>query len=173
MVASGPLDGIRATLADAALRLAEAGARDEALARFVPEHRVMLLRRKAAMLPLGRVWRLGVLLLDAGGRLYATGSITRALEPGRRAYQSQSAELRREYRGAAFRGPFQAGETVNFDAGPIELEEEALRHASGPLVLRGEEAMVRWDASSPDALAPLADYLADRVRLLAHPPEGA
>jgi hypothetical protein len=173
MVASGPIDGIRASLADAATRLAAAGARDEALATFVPEHRVMLVRRKATMLPLGRVWRLGVLLLDADGRLYATGSTTRALEPGRRAYQSQSAELRREYRGAAFRGPFERGETVNFDAAPIELQDDGLRESQGPLVLRGEEAMVRWDQSSPDALALLDEYLADRVRLLVDPPEGA
>lgn len=173
MAASRPIDRIRATLADAAGRLASAGARDEALAEFVPEHRTMLLRRKAAMVPAGRVWRLGVLLLHADGRLFATGSITRALEPGRRAYQSQSAERRREYRGAAFRGAFERGETVNFDAVPIELEEAVLRGSSGPLVLRGEEALVRWDSSSPDALAPLGDYLADRVRLLVDPPEGA
>jgi len=168
-----PGDGIRSALADAAGRLAAAGARDEALAEFVPERRVMLLTRKAAMVPLGRVWRLGVLLLDADGRLYATGHITRALEPGRRAYQAQSAELRREFRGAAFRGPFARAETVNFDAVPIELDEAALRDSNGPLVLRGDEAMVRWDPSSPDALTRLPEYLADRVRLLVDPPEGA
>lgn len=169
----GGVDGIRVALTDAAARLAAGGARDEALAQFVPERRVMLLTRTAAMLPLGRVWRLGVLLLSADARVYATGSITRALEPGRRAYQSQSAEIRRAYRGAAFRGPFERGETVNFDARPIEVEEGALRGSRGPLVLRGDEALVRWDPSSAAALVSLGDYLAERVRLLVEPQEGA
>lgn len=168
-----PSDGIRSALAHAAATLAAVGARDEALAEFVPEHRVLLLTRKAAMVPLGRVWRLGVLLLDADARVYATGLITRALPPGRRAYQAQSAEQRREFRGAAFRGPFERGETVNFDAVPIDLDDAALRESPGPLLLRGGEAMVRWDRSSPDALTRLDEYLADRVRLLVDPPEGA
>lgn len=137
------------------------------------------------MTPIGRVWRLGVLLLEvvqagavhAGGAgtdatLYATGLNTRAVEPGRPGYQSESAEVRRAYRAAAFAGPFERGETVNFDAHPIDLSPESLREASGPLVLEGGTVLVRWSPSTPAALMPVDAYLADRVALLAHPPEG-
>jgi hypothetical protein len=33
--------------------------------------------------------------------------------------------------------------------------------------------LVRWSHAQPDALTPLDRYLADRVDLLAHPPQGA
>lgn len=163
---------IRALAAHAADELAHAEARDEALARFVPARRALVLTRKPTMVPLGRVWRLGVLLLGRDATLYATGMTTRALEPGRPGYQSQSAELRREYRAAAFRGPFAPGETVNFDARLIDLSPAALASAGGPLVLDGERPLVRWAAAGAAAV-PLDVYLADRVALLAHPPQGA
>lgn len=165
---------LRAVLARAAARLAEAGARDEALAEYVPPRRVMLFTRDAVMVPEGRVWRLGVLLLTSDARVFATGSITRALEPGRPAYQSQSAETRRDYRAAAFRGRFARGETVNFDATPIELDAQTLRSSTGPLFIDGDQALVRWNIASGDPSAmPLETYLADRVALLADPPAGA
>jgi hypothetical protein len=55
---------IREALAEAVRRLDAAGAREEALAVFVPRHRRMLITREAVLQPAGRVWRLGVLLLD-------------------------------------------------------------------------------------------------------------
>jgi hypothetical protein len=166
--------GIRAVLDRAVRRLSEAGARDEALAMFVEPRRVLLFTKDATMVPIGRVWRLGVLLLDRSGGLYATGSITRAVEPGRAAYQSLSAESRREYRAAAFRGPFDRGETVNFDAPAIPLTSAELRSSTGPLFLRGDQPMVRWNTSpGDDAAVELDAYLADRVELLIDPPEGA
>jgi hypothetical protein len=174
---------IRALLTDAAGQLTRSGARHEALARFEPARRRLLIPRKPVMTPIGRVWRLGVLLLGvvpldalAAGddvTLYATGSTTRAIEPGRPGYQSESAEVRRAYRAAAFAGPFERGETVNFDAHPIDLTAEGLRAASGPVVLEAGAAMVRWSPSTPAALTPFDAYLADRVALLAHPPDGA
>lgn len=165
---------VRKLLAAAVLQLAEAEARDEALARYRPERRVLLIPRPSAMEPVARVWRLGALLLARDGRLFATGSITRASPPGRSGYQSQSAEVRREYRAAAFRGPFQPGEAVNYDAEPIGLDAEALRGSTGPLFLRGEEAVVRWSpVAGDDTAIPLGSYLADRVDLLLHPPQGA
>jgi hypothetical protein len=168
------VDGLRTSLRDAAERLRSAGARDEALAEYVAPRRVVVFEKKAVLVPLGRVWRLGVLLLAADGGVYATGSTTRALEPGRPAYQSESAEIRRAYRAAAFRGPFERGETVNFDATPIALDADALRASTGPLFLRDGASMVRWSPAADDGSAvPLAAYLDDRLELLIHPPEGA
>ena len=157
-----------------AARLAAAGARDEALAEFVPARRVLLLDRPARMQPLGRVWRLGVVLLAPDGSLRATGGITRAVEPGHPGHMAVSVEDRREHRAAAFRGPFARGETVNHDAVPIPLEVEALRTARGPLLLRDGQVLVRWSASlGDDAATPFVPYLTERVELLLHPPEGA
>jgi hypothetical protein len=161
---------VQATTAE----LAAAGARDEALAEFVPAHRVLLVDRPARMRPLGRVWRLGVVLLAPDGSLLATGGITRAVEPGHPGHVAASVEDRREHRAAAFRGPFPRGETVNYDAAPIRLEATALRDGSGPLLLMDGRVLVRWSASLGDeAAAPFAPYLTERVELLLHPPEGA
>lgn len=167
--------GIRNTIARAVERLDPSGARDEALATFVPPRRVLLIFPKdAALVPIGRVWRLGVFLLDREGTLYATGSTTRAVEPGYPGHQSLSAEHRRDYRSAAFRGPFARGETINFDAVTIDLDAENLRSSPGPLFLHDGSALVRWNASATGATAIDFDtYLAERVDLLAEPPEGA
>jgi hypothetical protein len=168
------VSGIRAALDDAVDRLAAAEARDEALATYVPPRKVLLFTKKAAMVPVGRVWRLGVFLLGRDGTLYATGSVTRAVAPGHPGYQSISAESRREHRAAAFRGPFQAGEPVNFDGVVIELDAVSLRASRGPLFLRGDTPLVRWSPSaSDDSVAVFDTYLEDRVSLLLTPPEGA
>ncbi|THG34476.1 hypothetical protein E6C70_09445 [Glaciibacter flavus] len=161
----------RQAVTDAVARLSDAGARDEALARYVGDRRTLGIRRAPRMESIGRVWRLGTLLVARDGSVFATGALTRALPPGRPAFQSLSAEERRDYRAAAHRGRFVEGEAVNFDATPIPLDE-TLANASGPIVLRDDEPMVRWSAAS-DALVPLADYLRDRVDLLVHPPQGA
>lgn len=164
--------GIRASIADAVSRLADAGARDEALAAFVPPRRVLFFTRAASFVPLGKVWRLGVFLLDRDGTLYETASTTRAVEPGFPGYQSQSAEERRGYRAAALKGPFAHGETINFNAVVIETDAEGLRSASGPLFVRGNQALVRWSPTATMATA-FSAYLNERVNLQIDPPEGA
>lgn len=164
---------IRSSLAEAVLRLRAAHARDEAVAEFVPRHKKLLITREPVLRPLGRVWRLGVLLLGTDGGLRATGAITRATEPGRPAYQSQSAETRRAYRAAAQRGHFTDGETVNYDAAVIDLEAASLRASTGPLFVRDGAALVRWNATTPDAVVAFDGYLAERVGLLTEPPQGA
>jgi hypothetical protein len=163
---------VKRLLGAAVERLAATGARDEALARFVPARRKFLITREARMESLGRVWRLGVLLLGRDGTLYATGSTTRATEPGRTAYQSVSAEVRRGYRAAAHRSGFAPGETVNFDAQPIVLEPRTIVGSAGPLVLLDDGAFVKWSETSA-ALTPFAGYLDDRLGLLVDPPQGA
>jgi hypothetical protein len=164
----------RALLERTAAELAAGVARDEALARFGPGRRLLGIGGRPAMTPLGRAWRLGVLLLGRDGTLYATGAITRAIEPGHPGHVAVSAEQRREVRAAAHRGPFAEGETVNYDAEPIDLEPDALRRATGPVFLRDGRLLVRWSASaSDDAAAPFERYLAERADLLLHPPERA
>jgi len=168
------VDGVRAALARTAAELAAAGVPDEALGRFVPGRRVLGIVGRPSMKPLGRVWRLGVLLLARDGTAYATGAITRAVEPGHPGHMAVSTEQRREVRAAAHRGPFAEGETVNYDAEPIALDAAALREGSGPLFVREGRALVRWSASADDAsAAPFDRYLAERTDLLLHPPERA
>ncbi|MFD1722802.1 hypothetical protein [Amnibacterium endophyticum] len=153
-------------------RLAAEGAPDEALARFEPARRRFGVMRAARLRPLGRVWRLGVLLLHPDGAVRATGATVRSAPPGHARYAALSVEARREVRAAAFRGPFAPGETIDYDAPPIELTPTGIR-ASGPLLIADGGVKVRWSVSAPeDAARDLAPYLAERVELLLHPPDG-
>jgi hypothetical protein len=160
----------------AVAELGAASARTETLAEYVPERRVLGLPRAARMSVVGDVWRLGVLLLDAGGRLYATGRVIRAERPVRKSVIAESVAEHRAYRAAAVKGGIPEGATVVFDAVPLDLEEDALASGSGPLVLiegpEGPEVGVRWNPSTAGALMPLEAYLAERVELLAHPTPG-
>lgn len=108
----------------------------------------------------GRAWRLGVILLARDGTLYASGEVTRAVEPQRGvANKSQEAEDRRELRRAAVRGRFPEGEVVNFGFTPIDVEA-----ASGPVTVVDGIPLVRWNrAANP---RPLEAYLAERIALL-------
>jgi len=165
---------IHVSIQDAVAALTTAGARQEALAEFIPARRTLGIRREPALRRIGSVWRLGVFLLDDAGTLFATGTLVRATPPGRPQYQSRSAEHRRALRAAAQRGHFRDGETVDFDAVPIPLDADALRTSTGPLFLLDGRALVRWSAAADDAHARAFDaYLSERVDLLAHPPEGA
>ena len=165
-----------AAIASAIDRLTAARARTETLAELRTQRRIGPVRRAPRFLPIAEVWRLGVLLLAAdphgGGRLFATGSGTRAREPRHPNFTSVSGEERREVREAARRAGFAAGQTVDYDAVPLPLDETL--GTAGPLVLRDGEVFVSWNASrSPDSLVPFAAYLAERVELLADPPQGA
>lgn len=165
---------IHAAVRDAVDALVAAGARQEALAEYVPARRRLLIRREPVLRRTGSVWRVGVFLLDAEAVLRATGALVRATPPGRPQGLAGSVEARRALRAAAQRGGFRDGETVNFDAAPILLDAEALRASTGPLFLRDGRALVRWSAAAGDDAARDFDaYLAERVDLLAHPPEGA
>ncbi|HEU4807354.1 MAG TPA: hypothetical protein VFT01_03770 [Homoserinimonas sp.] len=167
-------DSIRQTLATAVERLRTADAHDEALAIFIPRRRLLLFTKEASFIPLGRVWRLGVFLLDREETLYQTGSTTRAVAPGHPGFQSNSAEERRGHRAAAFKGPFSPGETVNFGANVIDLDAEALRISHGPLFLADDKPLVRWNPTATvDTAIPFDAYLAERVSLLVEPPAGA
>jgi hypothetical protein len=118
-----------------------------------------------------------VLLLDADGRLYATGRVVRAERPARKSVIAESVAEHRAYRAAAVKGGIPEGATVVFDARPLALEPAALAAGEGPLVIAGGAdglvVGVRWNPAFADATTPLDAYLAERVDLLAHPPLGA
>lgn len=174
--AAGPaIARARESFSAAASALRGAGARQETLAEFVPARRVLGLPRAARMTPVGRVWRLGVLLLDEAGGVFATGHVVRAERAARKSVTAESVAQQRAWRTAAVKGGIAEGETVDFDAPIVDLDELGRDGASGPLVLDAarEEVLVRWSPAQPDALTPLDAYLRDRADLLAHPPEGA
>lgn len=171
-------DGVeraRALLSEAALTLRAAAVPDEALGEYVEPKAVLGIRREPTMRSLGRVWRLGALLIgsspEAAGQVWATGRITRVTDPGRSQFVSVSAEVRRAYRAAAAKGHFGAGDTVNHGATPIPLDE-SLVGSGGVLFVEDAEPLVRWSPTA-GAAVPLASYLADRVGLLVDPPRGA
>jgi hypothetical protein len=161
-------EGIRDSLARAVRRLDEAGIADESLASYTTPKKVLFVARAPVMRPLGRVWPLGVLLLERDGSLHATGKITRAVPPGYPGYQSPGVEERRGYRAAAFAGKFAEGDTVNFDTSRIDLD--SLSAASGPLFIEGDQARVRWNRINPSQSRALDSYLDDHVGLLLDPP---
>lgn len=174
---SDSIDRLRVLLGEITVLLTDAGARDEALADFVPARRVLLITRPAKMVSRGRVWRLGVVLLTPDGELLHTGQVTRAVEPKRSNYQAVSAEIRREYRAAAHASGFASGETVNFDTEPVDLSVEALQAGvENPLAVllwRDNDILVRWSAVDRSAALPFEKYLRERAELLISPPQGA
>lgn len=164
-------DAVRAAV-DA---LTREGVATEPLADYIPARKVLaVFPRSSRLVEYDGVWRLGVFLVDAQTRLFATGETTRAVEPGWPQHHAQSAEQRREYRGAAMRGRFRRGQTINFNAVPIEIDDDELSRSSGPLFISGGKALVRWSrAASDESAMPFDSYLRERVELLCHPPEGA
>ncbi|WP_440710603.1 hypothetical protein [Herbiconiux sp. YIM B11900] len=176
-------DALAAHLAAVLQRTAEvleaSGARTEALADFRERRPILGIARSPIMVPRGRVWRLGVLLLDQQRALHTIGAVTRAVEPGRVTNQSARAEERRDYRRAAFQAKFAEGDTVNFDTEPIPLDGASIRNptpgsaASSQSLLAERDGvlLVRWSRQAGDqALTPLEPYLADRAVLLTAPP---
>jgi hypothetical protein len=153
-------------LARTVAQLEAAGVPDEALGAWKHSRGLFGIGASDSLVPEGRAWRLGVLLLDRGGYLYSTGQITRAIEPGRAAVnRSAAGEERRAIRAVAARGDFPRGEVVNHGWEPIALDEASLRSGAGPLSMRDDVVMVRFDPTEL-GIAPLSRYLADRVSIL-------
>ena len=78
------MDRAKALLDDAARALDAADARDEALGEYVEPKALLGIRRDPTIRSLGRVWRVGALLVgsspETAGRVWATGRITRVTE---------------------------------------------------------------------------------------------
>jgi hypothetical protein len=147
-------------LAATVAELQRLDAPDEALGTLRLGRGIGSLRTAPMLIPAGRAWRLGVLLLDVTGGLYATGEVTRAIEPLIAVTnRSAEAERKRELRRMAARGPFAPGETVNVDYLPLSLE-----NPEEPLSRAGDELLVRLPSGSR---VPLERYLDDRVAIVA------
>ena len=156
--------GIPDLLARVIARLEAAGVKQEALGVMREPRKIAIFTSPALMQPAGSVWRLGIVLLDAAGRLYSTGSVTRAVEPLRGVTnQSIEAEERRDIRRAATRGSFVEGEVINFNFAPIETDAHSVVAASGALSVAEGTVMVRLGT---DAVVPFEKYLNDRATLL-------
>jgi hypothetical protein len=151
---------LRATVAELQARAAP----DEALAEVRAKRSFGPIKRQPAMVPVGRAWRLGVLLLSADGSLRRTGSITRAVEPTRSQGLDSGVEARKEARRQAVKA-FAEGDAVDYDWEPIALDAESLARGSGPLSLHGRELRVQWGPAAHETRA-LAAYLADRIEVL-------
>jgi len=98
--------------------------------------------------------------------------VVRAERAARKSVTAEAVAQQRAWRAAAVKGGIPEGETVDFDAPAVDLDELGRVGASGPLVLLDDVVLVRWSPAQPEALTPLDAYLRDRVDLLVHPPEG-
>lgn len=146
----------------------------EQLGDFVPSSAFMGFTRRAKMLNLGEVWRLGIFLIDREGALLRTGESTRVAETSHIAHMSSYRAERHQLMDAAFRGGFPAGSVVNFNTRPVLLDLDYLAKPGSPLFTRGPHAYVRWRTGASDDEAMLfSDYMAERLELLINPPRGA
>lgn len=113
--------------------------------------------RPPVIVPTGRAWRLGSVLLTRDGTLYRAGRTARAYEPGiASANKSNEAEERRELARAAMRGKFPEGETIHIGYEVLD-----------PSLVDGVWR-IAWNPRMPDTV-PLEGYLDERVRLLISP----
>lgn len=158
---------------DAVALLRRSGARTEVLAEYQAARRVLGIPRAARMRQVARVWRLGVLVIDEHGRLYEAGRVVRAERPARRSITANAVAEHRAYRAAAVKGGIAEGETVVFDARPITFDPVALADPAADVRLRDGVVQVRWSPTQANAFVRLDRYLAERVDLLTHPPQGA
>ena len=118
---------------------------DEALGVWRAPKKLFGVPRPPVIDPVGRAWRLGALLIDSSGQLYATGKLTRAIVPKDfNADKSLAGEAHRDIQRAAARGSFRPGESVNYEWTRLSADEA--------------QALV-------DPM-PLEKYLADRLELL-------
>jgi len=133
---------------DLIARLSAAGARTEALGVLEQGRRTLGVPRPDRIVTAGRVWRLGDVLLGLDGRLWQVGRVVRvAGTDRRRSVVATSITEHHELALAARRGGAAEGETVNFDATPLD--------------------------PAPADLVALQPYLAERAELLIEAARGA
>lgn len=148
-------DDPAAILARTIESLRAAGIEPEHLAHRRPSRRVGPVQLAEKLIPAGRAWRLGEVLVTETGQLLGTGVVTRSLEPRQfAANKSPAEEARRDLQRAAVRGRFPLGAAVNVDYREVEIA----------LDTRGELTV-----QLADAVVGLEAYLADRVRFAITP----
>jgi hypothetical protein len=143
-----------AVVAAAVERLRDAG---------VPTETRVAARRGAfgrpRLAPVGEVWRLGALCVDAAGGVFATGDVLVVTEPTHPNFRSELAVERNELRRMLRRAGVAAGTTAVLDARPLDLD------APEPPLIRTDAGLgVLWTAGG--AAIPFERYVAERVELL-------
>jgi len=156
-------------LLDAA-RGALAAAPREALGEVREPRRLLGIARAPKIVPVGRAWHLGVLLLTDDA-LLATGEVVRARREAPRGFTAESQRRRAELAGAASRGGFAEGQSVHIGWRMLDLDAVARGEASDPLSWQEGILSVKW--SRAGGWIPLAGYLDQRIALLLEPPAGA
>ena len=154
----------------AAARERLAGAPQESLGELRTPGRVLGIPRAPRIVPVGRAWHIGVLLLTEDAVL-ATGEIVRARAEARRGYAAESQRQRAELAAAARRGGVDEGQIVHIGWQLLDPAAVDRGEASGPLALRDGVASLRWSAAG--GYMPLDRYLDERIELLLAPPPGA
>jgi hypothetical protein len=161
-----PAAELREFLVGFVARLEAGGMHDESLAVWKRSRGVLGLGASDSLVPTGRAWRLGVLLLDRSASLYSTGQVTRAVQPGRAAVnRSATGEERRAIRAIAARGNFPRGEVINHGWTRIALDDASLAADSAPLSVHNGVVFVRFDPGDL-GIAPIERYLNDRLSIL-------
>lgn len=133
------------------------------------ETRVATLRAafgRTKLRPVGTVWRLGAVCVDADGGIWATGDVLVVSAPTHPNFRSQVALERNETRRMLVRAGVAVGTTVVLDPRPLDPDAPA-----APLVALDDGVGVQWIAGGQ--AVPLAAYLDERVELLIHPPARA
>ena len=134
----------------------------EHLGEIVQPRRILGVARAARVVPRGRVWRLGVLLIAVDG-VFSVGEVIRARAEVRRGYTAEAQRHRAEVAAAARRGGFEEGAVVHLGWTPIDLGEVEAGRASGPLATVDGVVSVRWSAGA--GFVPLQTYLDERLGL--------
>ena len=146
----------------------------EQLGDYVPASKFFGIPRRARLLHLGEVWRLGIFLINREGLLFHAGENTRVVEVSHLGHVSRYRAERGELMDTAFRGGFVLGSVVNFNATALFHDGAAMQTPTGPLFSQGPHAYVRWRAgASDDEAVFFKDYMAERLELLLNPPQGA
>jgi hypothetical protein len=146
----------------------------EMLGDYIPPTTFLGIPRRARLVRVGEVWRLGIFLLTEQGDLFRAGESTRVVEVARIEHASPYRTERATLMDAAYRGGFPVGSVVNFDAYRILLDTEALSDPRAPLFARGDHAFVRWrEGATDDECVPFVRYMTERLELVLNPPQGA
>lgn len=151
-----------------AARLRLATAPTEPLGELRQPKRILGVARAPRIVPVGRAWHLGVLLLTASD-VYATGDIVRARAEVIRGFAAESQRARAAIAAAASRGGFADGEAVHVEWKHLDLDR--LGPGTSPLAVHEGVPVVKWSAAG--GYRPLAGYLDERIALLLDPPERA
>ena len=124
--------------------------------------RVFGFARATRIVPVEKVWRIGVLLIGEHA-VFGVGEVLRTRTEAVRGYTATAQRERAERAAAAARGGFADGEIVHLDAERLDLDALDRGEPTGPLLVIEGVVRVRWSAlGSP---RPLRDYLDEQLAI--------